>query len=231
MKEWDSGLMVVMNPKIEVSPNLLAVCNSIQDKFPRKEFSVLAKGHATKTGFYVTDDYIIPEQVVAGASVNYGPLEAYQADGYNVVIHSHHEMGTFFSGTDIKYINTHFPCSVLYTKGAFTIATMSFHVGAATYLFEVNDVMLKSQVVAEIPGVENIKEHVPKPVEKVVKPDNDIQEVLVQRDCFQCSYQGSPDCLHCYEEEDDQEMTLCWAELRKECIKCGYCDVKNEVQE
>jgi hypothetical protein len=227
MGEWDSDLNIVVDPKIEMNPVLLGVCNSVQDKFPGKEFSILAKGVMTRNGLYVSDDYVIPKQEVSVGGIDYGPLNTYQAEGYNVVIHSHHNLGTFFSQTDINYINSHFPYSILYTKGAFTLATFSFHTGDTTLLFKTTDIILTTSDM-DVSGIQNIKlKEVPKP--KPPKPDKVIREVVggtQSLDCFQCDYQGSKNCLQCYEEVD---VKVCLMGPTLHCIDCGYCKIQAEV--
>lgn len=157
-KEWDSGLKIVQEPIIQLELDLLLICDEIQRQFPQTEFSILAKGYETEDGFYVTKDYIIPKQTVTSTYIDYDksdPLDKYKERGYNVVIHSHHDMGTFFSATDVAYINTHFPCSVLYTSKGFTLGNLSFKKGDSIFLMEVKDI----DVIAndkEVEGIENI---------------------------------------------------------------------------
>lgn len=227
MKEWDSGLNIVVGPTIEIHPTILTICDKIQSKFPKLEFSILVKGYPTEKGFYVTDDYVIPEQEVTGVTVDYGHLGEYQRDGYNVVIHSHHNMGTFFSKTDIDYINCNFPCSVLYTQGALTLATLSFQSGATMFLFEVQNISLIDRTILEIPNIENIKKKTIKATPKVRQVELLPEGAGGQEsslDCFQCDYKDTQYCLKCYEVLSKIEEELClFSEEEKECIKCGYC--------
>jgi len=155
--EWDSGLNIIQKPKITVDLKLLLICNEIQGKFPAKEFSILAKGYDTPSGYMVSADYVIPKQQVTGSTVDYEPLDKYQQEGYNVVIHSHHNMGTFFSATDRDYINCQFPISILYTKDGLTLACISFQRGDNVFLFETKDIELSSDSV-QVVGIENIEE-------------------------------------------------------------------------
>jgi proteasome lid subunit RPN8/RPN11 len=152
---WDSGLTIVDQPSIEIDNKLLMLCNEIQEKFPATEFSVLAKGEYTDNGFYVSDDYVIPKQEVTGSTVDYEPLDSYQQQGYNVVIHSHHGLGTFFSKTDRDYINCQFPCSVLYTHQGFTLATMSFLKNDSVFMIKTDDVCTVTDGM-EVEGIDNI---------------------------------------------------------------------------
>ena len=158
-KEWKSGLNIVEEPTIKVNGKLLLICNQIQDKFPDKEFSILVKGRETDDGFELSDEYLIPKQKVCSSSIDYDkedPLNKYQKEGYNVVIHSHHNLGSFFSSTDTEYINSHFECSVLFSKRNFTLATMSFKRGNSVFILETSKVKISNEM--EIEGLENIEE-------------------------------------------------------------------------
>lgn len=158
---WDSGLKIISKPRITISHLIQVICDKIQDEFPNSEFSILCKGIATDEGYYVTDDYIIPKQKVSYSSVDYEDLHKYQQEGYNVVIHSHHKIGTFFSKTDKEHINVHFPCSVLYTSEGFTLATMSFHKGDSVFMLETRDIEILINDDIQVVGIENIeKAHV-----------------------------------------------------------------------
>ena len=158
---WDSGLKIISKPRITISHLIQVICDKIQDEFPSSEFSILCKGIETDEGYYVTDDYIIPKQKVSYSSVDYEDLHKYQQEGYNVVIHSHHKIGTFFSKTDEEHINVHFPCSVLYTSDGFTLATMSFHKGDSVFMLETRDIEILINDDIKVVGMENIeKSHV-----------------------------------------------------------------------
>ncbi len=71
-KKWDSGLKVVV-PEVYLAPSLEDVFGTIQDKVNNNEYSVLLKGEwdSVMGGYYVSDEYYIPLQEVAGASVDY----------------------------------------------------------------------------------------------------------------------------------------------------------------
>lgn len=154
-KTWDSGLVIVDKPQITLDHELLMLCNEIQDKFPGTEFSILCKGEYNDEGFYVSKEYVIPKQKVTSSTVDYEPLDSYRQQGYNVVIHSHHGLGTFFSKTDRDFINCQFPCSVLYTHDGFTLATMSFLKDDSVFMIETDDLCTVTDEI-EVVGIENI---------------------------------------------------------------------------
>jgi len=156
--EFDSGLNIIDKPRITLDYRLLMHCDKIQSKFKGLEFSVLCKGHYDENGFFVTGEYIIPKQRVSSGSVEYEDLLKYEKDGYNVVIHSHHNLGSFFSKTDLDYINSSFPCSVLYNKDGFTRATLSFKTDDNIFVFETDKIAMVLGISETIDGIENIEE-------------------------------------------------------------------------
>lgn len=151
-----TDVFVVDDPTIYVPHHIQMVCDAIQRSFKGKEFSILVKGTWKKDGFYLTHDYIIPKQKVSAGSVDYEPLASYVEKGYNSVIHSHHDLGCDnFSMTDLDYINSFFPVSILYSRGNFTTANINFHIdgGFARYKAKVKN-FLDSDV--NVNGIENI---------------------------------------------------------------------------
>lgn len=127
---WDSGLEILRGIKIKIPLRLLIVCNSIQKQLSDNyEFTILAKGQWTREGFVISEEYIIPEQEVRRASVEYlEDLFKYRQQGYNVIIHSHPFNMHEFSIDDEETINTHFDCSVLYSQRKFVKAVVTIKV-------------------------------------------------------------------------------------------------------
>lgn len=252
---WDSGLKIIEEPSIEIEYNLLTICNKIQAKFPGTEFSILVKGQETDEGYYLTDDYVIPKQEVSASTVDYGEVEKYIEEGYNVVIHSHHNLGTFFSVTDRDYINCHFPCSVLYTNEGFTMASMSFKRGNAVFLMETKDITLITEDVGEIEGIENItkktytygafgNQHVWKAPQKKLNKKIETTEMKLidngakiitfgEKDCETCNYKDSNFCLDCFivaeEEERLTKEDLLFQSEDDGCIGCPL--LAREIEE
>jgi hypothetical protein len=129
---FNSGLKVIKahNEKIDISvpPVISVVCNSLQRKVGHNEFSIVCKGHWNDDGTYtVSEEYKVPKQKVDGAAVDYDldHLEQLKLEGYNTVIHSHPFKSSNFSTSDDETINSHFECSVLYSMGEFTTATIA----------------------------------------------------------------------------------------------------------
>lgn len=130
-KVFDSGLKVIKthNEKIEVQipAKIINVCNSLQRSVDRNEFSIVCKGRWEDGEYIVDEDFKVPKQEVAGASVDYDneDLERLKLEGYNVVIHSHPFESSNFSASDEETINSHFECSILYSVGKFSAATVA----------------------------------------------------------------------------------------------------------
>ena len=130
---FESGLKVIKTKHEEIpimiSPIIINVCNSLQRKVGNtNEFSIVCKGNWDDDGNYIIgEEYKVPKQQVAGASVDYDleHLEQLKLDGYNTVIHAHPFKSSNFSSSDDTTINSHFSCSVLYSIGEFTAATIS----------------------------------------------------------------------------------------------------------
>lgn len=124
---FDSGKATVKNIKVNIPFKLLWLCNAIQKKLPSKEFSLFGTGQYIDGEFVINDEYIIPEQEVGGASVDFtdpAVVDSLRESGWNVVFHSHPFQMPNFSGSDDETINSNFDCSVLYSLGDFKKATI-----------------------------------------------------------------------------------------------------------
>lgn len=198
---WDSGLAVLTEVRVLVHPYLKEVCDSIQASFPGLEFSILAKGKWTPQGFYVGKEFVIPQQEVAGASVDYKePLASFVTQGYNVVLHSHPFKSDWFSTSDDETINTNFPCSVLYSLGEFTAASVSMMLDAQHKLKQRVEVdILREKRTIEV-DTKNIQKR---------------EQVIVRYTGFNRTYDGTPlgdapvtgrviSCTHPWMDEEQQ---------------------------
>lgn len=143
---FTSGLVVkkISDLKLIIASKILDVCDYIQNKYKGCEFSILCKGDWDENGNWViTDEFEIPRQTIASASVYYvqNELQGLKERGFNTVIHSHHNMNCSFSKDDDDTINTHFPCSVLYSinnnkVGVFKLATLSLFYNEIKFILE-----------------------------------------------------------------------------------------------
>lgn len=101
---------------LEFSPELVAkVAGAVKDKI---EWMVLLLGERSADGFHVkVTDFRVPKQRRSGADVKMA--EPMEGDGSTVddavvgVLHSHHSMGAFFSGTDNTELNPFFKSSIV----------------------------------------------------------------------------------------------------------------------
>ena len=139
---WDSGFKTTP-VKIFCTSLLEKTLEAIQDKVGGDEFSVLCKGKwVSDTGFVISDEYYIPKQEVAGASVDYEEdISLHKRDGWNVVMHSHPftQGKGGFSIADDETINTHFECSVLITGSGISKAVLNLDHGGVRIQIECND--------------------------------------------------------------------------------------------
>lgn len=101
---------------LEFPPELVAkVSGAVQDSI---EWMVLLLGERSADGFHVkVTDFRVPKQRRSGADVKMA--EPMEGDGSTVddavvgVLHSHHRMGAFFSGTDNNELNPFFKSSIV----------------------------------------------------------------------------------------------------------------------
>ena len=112
---WDSDL-VIFRPHIILQEGVREVVINTQRHHKSYEFSMLFMGSWLDRGvFFVRNRYIIPEQEVERASVDYlESIAELRQLGYNTVVHSHpFAADSYFSEEDDETINSHFPCSLL----------------------------------------------------------------------------------------------------------------------
>ncbi len=126
---WDSDIKFIDKIKIKIPLKLLLICNKIQEQIGNYEFSLLCKGNFDENGdFILSDDYKIVKQRVSASQIEYNQehITELKQQGYNTVIHSHHELGLEdFSVTDDEYINKNFLCSILFVNKKFAKAIMN----------------------------------------------------------------------------------------------------------
>jgi hypothetical protein len=128
---FDSGWVTHEDHKLFVSRAVLGVCNAIQLRFPSLEWAILLKGEWTKFGFEIANSYAVPQQEVTSGNVFFDDKskEEYIEKGYNVILHSHHNMGIGFSHSDHSTLtDSSFAASLLYSNGEIKQATCSITV-------------------------------------------------------------------------------------------------------
>lgn len=80
------------------------------------EFGGYVKWHWDDRGNIIVDDFMVPKQIVGGATVDF---REEPTPGYTGVFHKHPTGCTSFSGTDDKYINANNDLSILFHNGTF----------------------------------------------------------------------------------------------------------------
>ena len=117
---WDSGIeesyggcAKLGEPVVIVSWEAQKKVQALCEAMGGKEWLAYLIGAQEGAGFYIAD-LLVPEQEVTASSVHvldHPPLE-------NVVgvLHSHHNMGSFFSKTDDDFVNANHPLSVVVSK-------------------------------------------------------------------------------------------------------------------
>lgn len=123
---FTSDLCVSEDIIVVVHNDILDICREIYAKVDKDEFSILIKGRWNNNFWITTNEYAIPKQEVGYASVDYDldDLLLLKQAGFNTVIHGHPVGCKTFSGEDMKYINAHFDCSVLFNDGSFIQSCM-----------------------------------------------------------------------------------------------------------
>ncbi len=98
-----------------ISPLCKVKIDFLMRRFERLEWLAYFIGEVKNNKFYAYDIYIPKQTVTSGNVYN---VDSQIPQGINVigVIHSHHHMGTFFSGTDHEYINQNHNLSIVISK-------------------------------------------------------------------------------------------------------------------
>lgn len=85
------------------------LAGAVNDK---DEWAILLRGKRDQDGAHVVvTDYFVPPQSRSGTNVELKDIPV--TPDIVGVIHSHHAMGAFFSGTDNTYLNPRFPVSIV----------------------------------------------------------------------------------------------------------------------
>jgi len=101
--------------EVQVRPLVRAKIEALMKKYQNREWLGYLIGRIDGTPFLI-DDMVIPEQVATSASVDDIVIqEGLVPEGFKMlgVIHSHHNMGIGFSGTDDNWINQNHDISIL----------------------------------------------------------------------------------------------------------------------
>jgi hypothetical protein len=120
---WDAELEVIDTTnkakpvaafKINIQQFVKEKIEYLMKKYPSTEWLAYLVGEKVNDNDYLVTDLIIPKQTVTGVNV-YDVKYNWNESDINIigVIHSHHSMGAFFSGTDDAYINQNHDISIV----------------------------------------------------------------------------------------------------------------------
>jgi len=101
--------------RIYVDHTIYAKIEKLTEKVDNEWLGYLVGKDLGNGRFHVTD-LSIPEQEVTGGSVDVDTDKVILPEGCIGVVHSHNNMGAFFSGTDDTYINSNHNASIVVNK-------------------------------------------------------------------------------------------------------------------
>jgi len=145
---FTSGYTVIKQYPIKIPLMIYEVCSYLARQDTNNEFAIIVKANNTDKGYLLTNEFLVPEQTVSGASVDFDNVKLleYRKQGYNTVIHFHPMNLKTFSGTDERYINTHFDVSILFCDNQFTDSVVNLFVNGMR-------VQIKGSVELDIPDL------------------------------------------------------------------------------
>lgn len=109
----DDELIVFVKPMVKRKIDLL------MDKYTSREWLAYLFGTKTDDEIMI-EDMDVPKQKATAAAVNDVEYEVPEGKSIIGVIHSHHSMGTNFSGTDDNWINLNHDVSILVAHNGIT---------------------------------------------------------------------------------------------------------------
>lgn len=107
---------LVPSPLILIDVKAKQKIHLLMEEYTNREWLAYLIGYQTEAGNYIIEDISVPPH----KDSSYGSAEAEPfniPDGCVGVIHSHHGMGAFHSGTDQTYVDRNYPVSVTVAKG------------------------------------------------------------------------------------------------------------------
>ena len=122
---------LVKNPTVYIELKPRHKIELLMGKYPSQEWIGYLVGRISeKTGNYFVEDLVIPPHKEAVSAM--AEAEPFHIPDKCVgIIHSHHSMGAFHSGTDKDYVDKNFPISVVVANGkgqGFEFDTVSYHI-------------------------------------------------------------------------------------------------------
>jgi hypothetical protein len=120
---------LVCSPKVYLEPVPKQKLEYLMEEYPSQEWLAYMKGRISKEGnFHIEDLYVPPHASASGGSAEAEPFT--QPKNCLGVMHSHHHMGAFHSGTDDSHVDRNYPLSITVAFGqgkALTFSAISFN--------------------------------------------------------------------------------------------------------
>jgi len=114
-KEVPIQCSLIKKPIIYIEPIPKRKIELLMNKYPHQEWlGYLVGKMSERENFFVEDLTIPPHKEVSAASAEAEPF--FTPEKCIGVIHSHHGMGAFHSGTDQDYVDKNFPISITVAK-------------------------------------------------------------------------------------------------------------------
>ena len=183
--------------KIKITPELYSVVTKLCEKI-ETEWQMLLSGEQ-KDGYVLLDGYVIPKQEVTGSTVtNLDCIDKEFIEKHKIMatIHSHSNMGVFFSSVDENETNSSLiDYHIVVNNDLKTVACKKVKLPCGLETFQDTSVsVLREQGDIDIQGMDNIKK-------------KEYEPIYYQRDKQQEWYKGphaiSPEYAHMYEEEGE----------------------------
>ena len=119
--QWKSDLEEIVcgkcpdKIKVHVEPLVKSKADALLEKYPSQEWLGYLIGDVDEDDEFYIRDMVIPVQEADSSSVE---VKEYPEDVQNIigVMHSHHNMGAFFSGVDDEFINANHAVSIVVTN-------------------------------------------------------------------------------------------------------------------
>jgi len=102
---------LVRAPTVYLEPVVRQKIGILMEEYPHQEWLAYLTGRMSEKGNIFVEDMIVPpHKEVSGASAEAEPQ--HQPSNCVGIIHSHHSMGAFHSGTDQAYVDKNYPVSI-----------------------------------------------------------------------------------------------------------------------
>ena len=115
IKMLESCSAAPQNVSVRLKPLVKMKVDKLMDMFPNIEWLGYFIGKVVNDE-YIAEDLLIPEQTISTGSVTNVHFSVPIGVTVIGVAHSHHTMGSFFSGTDKEFINSNHNMSIVFSR-------------------------------------------------------------------------------------------------------------------